>query len=129
MYLGVRNGKIVSIRGGDSKANKEKLCVKGRFGIADYVHSRERLHSPLIKKDVRFVEAGWEEALSLVAEKLSAYPKEQVGVISSSRCTNEDNYIAQKFCRWCWEAIYRHCARLCHAPTVAGLTQTLAVVL
>ncbi len=125
MYLGVRNDKIVSVRGGDSKANKGKLCVKGRFGIADYVHSRERLHSPLIKRGDRFVEAGWDEALSLVAERLSAYPKEQVGIISSSRCTNEDNYVAQKFCRLVLGSNnIDHCARLCHAPTVAGLART-----
>ncbi len=123
MYLGVRNGKIVSVRGSDSKANKGKLCVKGRFGIAGYVHSEERLRSPLIKKNGKFVEASWDEALSLVAEKFSSYPKEQVGIISSSRCTNEDNYVAQKFCRLVLGTNnIDHCARLCHAPTVAGLS-------
>ncbi|MDD4924520.1 MAG: formate dehydrogenase subunit alpha [Dehalococcoidales bacterium] len=125
MYLGVRNGKIVAVRGSDSKANSGKLCVKGRFGIAGYVHSEERLRSPLIKKNGKFVEASWDEALSLIAEKLSSYPKEQVGIISSSRCTNEDNYVAQKFCRLVLGTNnIDHCARLCHAPTVAGLAQT-----
>jgi formate dehydrogenase alpha subunit len=125
MYLGVRNGKIVSVRGSGSKANNGKLCVKGRFGIAGYVHSEERLHSPLIKKGGKFVEASWDEALRLVSEKLASYPKEQVGVISSSRCTNEDNYVAQKFCRLVLGTNnIDHCARLCHAPTVAGLAQT-----
>jgi formate dehydrogenase alpha subunit len=123
MYLGVRNGKIVSVRGSNSKANYGKLCVKGRFGIAGYVHSQERLKTPLIKKDGKFVEASWDEALNLVAEKLSSYPKEQVGVISSSRCTNEDNYVTQKFCRLVLGTNnIDHCARLCHAPTVAGLS-------
>ena len=126
MYLGVKNGEIVSVRGSDSKANNGKLCVKGRFGIAGYVHSAERLRTPLIKKDGKFVEASWDEALNLVAEKLSSYPKEQVGVISSARCTNEDNYVAQKFCRLVLGTNnVDHCARLCHAPTVAGLAQTL----
>ena len=126
MYLGVKNGKIISVRGSESKANNGKLCVKGRFGIAGYVHSEERLRTPLIKKDGKFVEASWDEALNLVAEKLSSYPKEQVGVISSARCTNEDNYVAQKFCRLVLGTNnVDHCARLCHAPTVAGLAQTL----
>ncbi len=127
MYLGVRNGKIVSVRGShNSKANDGKLCVKGRFGIAGYVHSEERLTSPLIKKDGRFVESSWDEALGLIAEKLSSYPKEEVGIISSSRCTNEDNYVAQKMCRLVLGTNnVDHCARLCHAPTVAGLAQTL----
>ncbi len=56
MYLGVRSGKVVSVRGSGSKANKSRLCVKGRFGISGYVHSRERLKTPLIKKNGRFVE-------------------------------------------------------------------------
>jgi formate dehydrogenase alpha subunit len=125
MYLGVKNDKIVSVRGSDSKANNGKLCVKGRFGIAGYVHSQERLRSPLIKKDGKFVEASWDEVLSLISEKFSSYPKEQVGIISSSRCTNEDNYVAQKFCRLVLGTNnIDHCARLCHAPTVAGLAQT-----
>ena len=125
MYLGVRNGKIVSVRGSDSRANNGKLCVKGRFGIAGYVHSEERLKSPLIKKKGKFVEASWDEALSLVAEKFASYDREHVGIISSSRCTNEDNYIAQKFCRLVLGTNnIDHCARLCHAPTVAGLAQT-----
>jgi formate dehydrogenase alpha subunit len=125
MYLGVRNGKIVSVRGSDSKANNGKLCVKGRFGIAGYVHSDERLRTPLIKKNGKFIEASWDEVLSLIAEKFSSYAKEQVGIISSSRCTNEDNYVAQKFCRLVLGTNnIDHCARLCHAPTVAGLAQT-----
>jgi len=125
MYLGIKNNKIVSVRGSNTDVNNGKLCVKGRFGIADYVHSPERLKTPLIKEDGKFRKASWDEALSLITAKLSSYPKEQVGVISSSRCTNEDNYVAQKFCRLVLGTNnVDHCARLCHAPTVAGLAQT-----
>jgi len=68
MLLGVRDGKIVSVQGNRrSPANKGQLCVKGRFGIAGFVHSPERLKVPLIKKDGGFVEAGWDEALELIA--------------------------------------------------------------
>jgi len=126
MLLGIRDGNIVSIRGNrQSPANRGQLCVKGRFGIAGFVHSPERLKTPLIKRDGRFVEASWDEALGLIADKLGGYPKEQIGVISSARCTNEDNYVAQKFCRVALGTNnVDHCARLCHAPTVAGLAQS-----
>jgi formate dehydrogenase alpha subunit len=126
MLLGIRDGRIVSIQGNRrSQANRGQLCVKGRFGIAEFVHSPVRLKTPLIKKDGRFVEASWDEALELIASKLGSYPGEQIAVISSSRCTNEDNYVAQKFCRLVLGTnSVDHCARLCHAPTVAGLAQS-----
>jgi formate dehydrogenase alpha subunit len=126
MYLGTRDGRIVSVRGNrQSQANKGRLCVKGRFGISEFVHHPGRLTTPLIKKNGKFVEAGWDEALELIASKLGGYPKEQIGVISSARCTNEDNYIAQKFTRVVLGTNnVDHCARLCHAPTVAGLAQS-----
>ena len=100
LILGVRDDKIVSVRGNpDGPANRGKLCVKGRYGIADFVHSPERLTSPLIKKNGRFEKATWEEAIELIAGKFSSYKPEELAVISSSRASNEDNYIAQKFAR------------------------------
>ncbi len=126
MYLGIRDGSIVSVQGSrQSRANTGRLCVKGRYGIAEFVHHQERLTAPLIRRDGRLTQASWDEALDLVTNKLSSYPSDQVAVISSAKCTNEDNYIIQKFTR----AVLGtnnidHCARLCHAPTVAGLAQT-----
>ncbi|HEX78548.1 MAG TPA: formate dehydrogenase subunit alpha [Dehalococcoidia bacterium] len=126
MLLGVRDDKIVSIRGNrQNPANKGQLCVKGRFGIAGFVGSPERLKTPLIKKDGEFIETSWDEALKLMTDKLGGYHKDEIGVISSARCTNEDNYVAQKFCRVVLGTNnVDHCARLCHAPTVAGLAQS-----
>jgi formate dehydrogenase alpha subunit len=126
MYLGTRDGRIVSIRGNrQSQVNRGRLCIKGRFGISEFVHHPGRLTTPLIKKNGKFVETSWDEALSLIAGKLGSYPKEQIGVISSARCTNEDNYVAQKFTRVVLGTNnVDHCARLCHAPTVAGLAQS-----
>ncbi len=123
MYLGVRAGRIISVRGDkESQAGRGRLCVKGRYGIAEFVHHQERLTTPLIKKDSGFISAGWDEALDLVAGKLAGYSGDQVAVISSAKSTNEDNYVIQKFTR----AVLGtnnidHCARLCHSPTVAGL--------
>ncbi len=114
MYLGVKDGKIIGVRGDpEGPANQGRLCVKGRFGIAEFVNHEERLTMPLIRKDDKLVEASWEEALSLVAEKLGKYNGEEIAVISSAKSTNEDNYVMQKLAR----AVLGtnnvdHCARL-----------------
>jgi predicted molibdopterin-dependent oxidoreductase YjgC len=114
MFLGVRDGRIVSVRGDvNGPSNEGHLCVKGRFGVADFVHHPSRLKTPLIRKNDKLVEASWEEALDFVAEKLKAFKPEDVGVVSSARSTNEANYIMQKFGR----AVLHtnnvdHCARL-----------------
>jgi formate dehydrogenase alpha subunit len=126
LYLNIRQGKIVSVKSEhDNKSSNGRLCVKGRYGITDFVHSKDRLTSPLIRKKGKLTEASWDEALSLVAKKLVSYDSDQLAVIASAKCTNEDNYVIQKLAR----AVLKtnnvdHCARLCHAPTVAGLVQS-----
>lgn len=138
IYLGTRGNEIVSVRGDDeSPVNKGGLCVKGRFGF-DFVNHPDRLTKPLIRnegkgKDIEvngnfrevFREASWEEALDLVARKLSGikeeYGADSIGVLSSAKFTNEENYVVQKFAR----AVLGtnnvdHCARLCHSSTVTG---------
>lgn len=100
MYLGVRDGKIVSVRGNrEGKANRGKLCVKGRFGISEFVQHTDRLTSPLIRGENGLAAAGWDDVLSLVAEKFKSYGPDEVAVIASSRTTNEDVYVAQKLAR------------------------------
>jgi len=124
--LHIRDNKIVKITGAEGvPPNFGSLCVKGRFGY-DFINKPERLTVPLIKEDGQFREASWDEALSLVAERLgeikSKSGPDSIGVFSSAKITNEENYLAQKFAR---AAIgtnnVDHCARLCHASTVAGL--------
>lgn len=100
IILGVRDEKIVSVRGNPSgPSNSGKLCVKGRYGIDEFVHSKERLNYPLIRKNGKLEKAGWDEAIEFIATKLCNYKPEDLAVISSSRTSNEDNYIAQKFAR------------------------------
>jgi formate dehydrogenase alpha subunit len=125
MYLGVRDGKVMSVRGKrEGTVNNGFLCVKGRFGF-DFIHHEDRLKTPLIKKNGKFAEASWDEALELVATKLGGYKPDELAVISSAKCTNEDNYVAQKFARVVLKTNnVDHCARLCHAPTVVGLVQS-----
>jgi predicted molibdopterin-dependent oxidoreductase YjgC len=100
MFLGVKNDRIVSVRGNrDGASNGGKLCVKGRFGIPEFVHSPERLTTPLIRKNGKLEKASWDEALDLITSKITTYKPDEIGVISSSRTTNEDNYVTQKFAR------------------------------
>ena len=114
MYLEVKDDKITGVRGDrEGGANRGKLCVKGRFGIAEFVNHEERLTTPLIRKNDVLVEASWEEAISLVASKMGKYRGDEVAMITSARATNEDNYVMQKFAR----AVLGtnnvdHCARL-----------------
>jgi len=117
IYLHVRDGKIVKVTGVEHVGpNWGSLCVKGRFGF-DFVHDKNRLTKPLIREGEGFREAGWDEALNLVAERLGAIKKEHgpdsMGVLTSARVTNEENYVAQKFARAALGTNnVDHCARL-----------------
>jgi formate dehydrogenase alpha subunit len=137
LHLGIRAGKIVRVRGnGKSPVNRGELCVKGRYGL-DFINHPDRLTRPLIRRegvpksatasDIRdvFREASWDEALEGVAQSLSrilnGYGPDVIGLLSSAKCTNEENYLLQKFAR----AVLGtnnvdHCARLCHASTVTA---------
>jgi len=70
IYLGIRNGQVVNVRGRrDGTVNNGSLCVKGRYGL-EFIHHEDRLKTPLIKRDGDFTEATWDEALDLVADRL-----------------------------------------------------------
>jgi predicted molibdopterin-dependent oxidoreductase YjgC len=114
LYLGVKDGQIVGVRGDkEGPANQGRLCVKGRFGIADFVNHADRLKTPLVRRNGRLEEATWDEALDIVASKLGRYRGDEVAVISSAKATNEDNYVMQKFARVVLGTNnVDHCARL-----------------
>jgi predicted molibdopterin-dependent oxidoreductase YjgC len=114
LYLGIRDGEIISVRGDpEGPANRGRLCVKGRFGIAEFVNHADRLKTPLIRRNGRFEEVPWDEALDIVARKLGRYRSDEVAVISSAKATNEDNYVMQKFARVVLGTNnIDHCARL-----------------
>ncbi|MDO9555907.1 MAG: formate dehydrogenase subunit alpha, partial [Atribacterota bacterium] len=124
-YLQVLDGELVGILPCKSHVvSQGKLCIKG-WNATDFVVSKERLTKPLLKKDGKFVEISWDEALKVVTEKLKQYSPDAVAVLSSAKCTNEENYLMMKFAR----AVLKtnnvdHCARLCHASTVVGLGKT-----
>jgi formate dehydrogenase alpha subunit len=128
LELSIKDNKLVKVYGvEDGVDNKGHLCVKGRFGL-DYVNHIDRLTTPLIKRNGKFEEAGWDEALDYVAGKFkeirNSYGKNSLAGLSSAKCTNEENYLFQKFIRSCFGTNnVDHCARLCHASTVAGLAK------
>lgn len=125
MYLGVRGNEVVSIRGDpEHPLSSGNLCVKGRYAFK-FINHPDRLTSPLIKRNGKFMEVSWDEALDFAAKKLLEY-KDSFAAISSARCTNEDNYVLQKFTRVVMGNNHvDNSARSCHAPSVAALAETL----
>jgi formate dehydrogenase major subunit len=129
LNLVVQDGKIAGVETWKRHPVSEgKLCPKGH-ACAEFVHSEDRLTVPLIKKDGKFVESTWDEALALVASKFKAtqdtYGPNSVAFLASARITNEENYLMNKLARAGFHTNYLdHCARLCHGPTVSGLARS-----
>jgi formate dehydrogenase major subunit len=113
VVLGVRGNRIVRVKGDfENEVNRGNLCVKGRYGL-DFVNHPDRLKKPLIKKNGKFEEVTWEEALDFIAQKLQAYKGDRFAFLASARCTNEENYVFQKFTRVVMGTNnVDHCARL-----------------
>ena len=111
--LQIKNDRIIKVvPSRKGLVNNGQACVKGKFGL-EFVHDPSRLTSPLIKKNGKFTQATWDEALDLIAEKLRQYSSDEVAVISSAKCTSEDNYVIQKFTRSVLGTnTIDHCARL-----------------
>lgn len=126
--LVVKEGKIVDAKGGRGPANKGLLCVKGRFASFDFVSAPDRLTTPLIRnlETGELEPASWDDALSLVVERLGDIKREyggkSIAAFACSRSTNEDIYLFQKMARIAFQTNnVDNCARVCHSPTVAGL--------
>ena len=117
IQLHVKDSEVIRVTGVENWGpNYGSLCVKGRFGY-HFINDPGRLKTPLIRKNDTFHEASWDEALDLVAANLKRIKQESgpdaIGVFSSARITNEENYLVQKFAR----AVIGtnnvdHCARL-----------------
>jgi predicted molibdopterin-dependent oxidoreductase YjgC len=117
LYLQVLDGEIVGVLPDkEHPISRGSLCIKG-WNAGSFVNHPERLKTPLIRRGNGLEEATWDEALALVAEKLGAIRDESgpdsVGFLTSAKCTNEENYLLQKFAR----AVIKtnnvdHCARL-----------------
>ncbi len=101
------------------------LCVKGRFGYT-FVHHEDRLTEPLIRRNGKLEPANWDQALDLIAERLSGYDGDSFGTLCSAKATNEDGYLQQKFSRLVMQSNHiDHCTRLCHSPSVEAMLTSL----
>jgi len=114
--LVVKNGRVLGAEGACGPPNYGLLCAKGRFGQG-YVHHPDRLAQPLVRRNGRLEPATWDEALRLVAGTLlrcrEKYGPDAIAGLGSAKCTNEENYLFQKFFRVVLGTNnIDHCARL-----------------
>jgi formate dehydrogenase alpha subunit len=130
LELWVKDDEIVRATGVEGVSpNDGRLCVKGRFGY-EFVHDKRRLTKPLIKRNGKFEEASWDEALKLIAEKFTSiktqFGGDALAGYASAKCTNEDNYLFQKFFRTVFGTNnIDYCTRLCHASTVTAMLKAI----
>ncbi|WP_393971519.1 formate dehydrogenase subunit alpha [Oxyplasma meridianum] len=113
----------------ESPANGISTCIKGKFGW-DFVNSKERLTTPLIRENGKFRKATWEEALSKVASRLTEikekYGGDSLMFIASSKGTNEESYLVQKMARQIFHTNnVDNSSRFCQAPATTGLWRTV----
>ncbi|MEP7195000.1 MAG: formate dehydrogenase subunit alpha [Saprospiraceae bacterium] len=129
LEVSVKSGEILSIQAPyDADVNSGHTCLKGRFAFKFYKHP-ERLQFPMIRKNGELERVSWDEAYDFIVAKLTEiktkYGPNSIGGISSARCTNEENYLVQKFIR---AVIGTNnidgCARVCHSPTALGMQRT-----
>jgi formate dehydrogenase major subunit len=130
MNAGTRDGRIVEVQPVlDAPVSRGHLCVKGRYAF-DFGNAPDRITEPMVRRDGEWIRVSWDYAIRFVAEALretlEQYGPESVGILSSARATNEENYLAQKFARVVLGTNNVDCcARVCHAPTAAAMKAML----
>lgn len=126
LEVAVADDKVKSIQAPyDAAVNQGHTCLKGRYAFSFYNHP-DRLRTPMIRKNGELQPATWDEAYDYIAHRLTEikaqHGPDAIAAISSARCTNEENYLMQKFLR----AVIGtnnidSCARVCHSPTALGM--------
>jgi formate dehydrogenase major subunit len=127
--VATKDKEIISITAPyDAEVNQGHTCLKGRYAFKFYDHP-ERLRSPMVRKDGELTEVSWDEAYDYITKNISRlrdeFGPDSIAGISSARCTNEENYLMQKFIR----AVVGTnnidcCARVCHSPTALGMQRS-----
>lgn len=130
MLLGVKEGKIVSVRGDkDHPVNEGKLCPKGLTEY-QYIESKERLTDPLLRNaEGELNKISWEEAFKVFTEKTGEiqkkYGKESIGVISTGQLVTEEFYALGKLVRFGFgTGNFDGNTTLCMSSAVAGYKQS-----
>jgi formate dehydrogenase alpha subunit len=125
--LSVRADERLAVMTDDAPANRSSegmLCVKGRFGTG-FVHSHDRVVHPMVKREGRWQEVSWDEALDAAADGFARH-RGRFGALASAKATNEDGYLIQKFCRAVMGTNnVDHCTRLCHSPSVEAMLASM----
>jgi predicted molibdopterin-dependent oxidoreductase YjgC len=126
--LNIKEDRIIGVTSNpDAPVNGMALCVKGRYGY-DFIHHPDRLTRPKVRKYLLdgterpkdrgpWVEVDWDTALEISTDKLRSirdeYGPDSIGMLTSAKCLNEENYLMNKFAR---QVIgtnnIDHCARL-----------------
>lgn len=126
LEVAVKDGTVKSIQAPyDAEVNQGHTCLKGRYAFSFYNH-KDRVTSPMIRRNGDLEPVSWNEAYEYIANKLNKiktdFGPNAIAGISSARCTNEENYLMQKFIR---AVIGTNnidcCARVCHSPTALGM--------
>jgi formate dehydrogenase alpha subunit len=102
IYIEFKDNQVVRVIPSKTGVNHGTICVRGSYGY-DFIHSSERLTKPLINVNGSFKEVSWEQALGEVASELGRIKQVHgpggLAVLGSSKCTNEENYLLQRFAR------------------------------
>jgi len=129
LEVATSNGEILSIQAPyDAEVNQGHTCIKGRYAFKFYNHP-DRLNSPMIRKNGVLEKVSWDEVYNYISSKMTSFKEafgpDSMAGISSSRCTNEENYLMQKFFRTVINTNnIDGCARVCHSPTALGMQRT-----
>ncbi len=127
--VATKEDEIISITAPyDAEVNQGHTCLKGRYAFKFYDHP-DRLRSPMVRKEGQLLEVSWDEAYDYIVDNFKHiredFGPDAIAGISSARCTNEENYLMQKFIR----AVVGTnnidcCARVCHSPTALGMQRS-----
>jgi formate dehydrogenase alpha subunit len=127
IVLAIRDDERLAVMADDVPANPSSLgmlCVKGRFGTG-FIHARDRVVTPRVRRDGRWRDVSWEEALAAAADGF-VRNRGRFGALASAKATNEDGYLIQKLCRVVMGTNnVDHCTRLCHSPSVEAMLASM----
>lgn len=127
VMVGTRDGKVQAIAGAQkAEVNKGLLCVKG-YHVGAALYGRDRLTTPLVRRDGKLVPISWDEALEIIADRIEADPS-TFAIYGSGQWTIPEGYACQKFIKG--GLSNNHIdpnARLCMASAVTGFLGTYGV--
>jgi formate dehydrogenase major subunit len=126
IHLVVKDGRIIGVEPWkEHPVNEGKNCPKGRNAF-HFLYAEGRLERPLVRENGSFRQASWEEALGMIAARLTDADPGSVGFINSGKLSNEDLYVLQKLVRCALKTNNMdNCSRFCHSTTVPALVSTV----